>query len=64
MIPPRIQNVKTLDNFILELTYTSKETKHYDMKKNLTKDFYKNLNNKAYFNLVRTVGTTVEWPNR
>lgn len=33
MIPPRIQNVKALDNFILELTYVSKETKHYDMKK-------------------------------
>ena len=33
MIPPRIKNVKVLDNFILEITYVTEEKKIYDMKK-------------------------------
>ncbi len=63
MIPPRIHSVKPLDNYILEITYKSKEIKHYDMKKILNQSFYKNLNNIAYFKMVKSADTTVEWPN-
>lgn len=63
MIPPRIHSVKPLDNYILEITYQSKEIKHYDMKKNLNQSFYKNLNNIAYFKMVKSADTTVEWPD-
>ena len=63
MIPPRIQYVKALDNFCLELTYVNGEKKLYDMKKNLIYEFYKNLNNIGYFKLVKSVATTIEWPN-
>lgn len=41
MIPPRIHSVKPLDNYILEITYKSKEIKHYDMKKILNQSFIK-----------------------
>ncbi|MEE0865238.1 MAG: DUF2442 domain-containing protein [Clostridia bacterium] len=63
MIPPRIKDVKVLDNFYLELTYDTNEKKLYDMKKVLNLNCYKNLNNIAYFKLVKSVQTTVEWPN-
>ena len=33
------------------------------MKKNLSMTCYKNLNNIAYFKLVKSVETTLEWPD-
>lgn len=63
MIPPRIENVKPLDNFCLEITYVSGEIKLYNMKKNLKLKYYKNLNNIGYFKLAKSVQTTIEWPN-
>ena len=63
MIPPRIKSVKALDDFYLEIYYINGEIKLYDMKKNLKYDFYKNLNNIAYYKLVKSADTTVEWPN-
>lgn len=63
MIPPRIEDVKPLDSFCLEITYVTKEKRIYDMKKLLHFDFYKNLNNIGYFKLVKSAQTTVEWPN-
>lgn len=63
MIPPRIENVKPLNNFCLEITYVSGEIKLYNMKKNLKLKYYKNLNNIGYFKLVKSVQTTIEWPN-
>ena len=54
MIPPRIKNVDVLDNY---------ELKFYNMKKNLQYEWYKNLKNKEYFKLVKSVETTLEWPN-
>ena len=62
MIPPRIESVKTLDDFLLEIKYKNGEKKLYNMKKNLQHKFYKNLNNSAYFKLAKSVGTTIEWP--
>lgn len=63
MIPPRIKSVKTLDNYSLEITYVSGEKKLYNMEKNLKYNFYKKLNNIGYFKLVKSVGTTLEWPD-
>ena len=63
MIPPRIKNIRALDNFILEITYVTNEKKIYDMKKNLGYSFYKNLNNIVYFKSAKPAETTVEWPN-
>ena len=63
MIPPRIKSVKALDNFGLEIIYVTNEKKLYDMKKNLSMTCYKNLNNIAHFKLVKSVETTLEWPD-
>ena len=63
MIPPRILTVKALDDFCLEITYTTKETKIYDVKKWLNHNYYKKLNNIGYFKLVKCSDVTVEWPN-
>lgn len=63
MIPPRIKSVKALDNFSLEITYVSGEKKLYNMEKNLKYGFYKKLNNIGYFKLVKSVDTTLEWPD-
>lgn len=63
MIPPRIEDVKALDDFCLEITYVTKEKKVYDMKKLLNHNYYKNLNNVGYFKLVKSAQTTIEWPN-
>ena len=63
MIPPRIESVKALDNFWLKIIYKNDEIKKYNMQKNLKYNFYKNLNNISYFKLVKSVDTTVEWPN-
>lgn len=63
MIPPRIKSVIALDNYHLEITYINGERRVYDMSKNLMYDFYKNLKNSGYFKLVKSVQTTIEWPN-
>jgi len=63
MIPPRIKSVKPLNNFSLEITYVSGEKKLYNMEKNLKYGFYKKLNNIGYFKLVKSVETTLEWPD-
>ncbi|MBP3503069.1 MAG: DUF2442 domain-containing protein [Clostridia bacterium] len=63
MIPPRIEKVEALDDYKLKIIYANGEKKLYDMKKNLQYDFYKNLNNIAYFKMVKSVETTVEWTN-
>lgn len=63
MIPPRIKEVKALDNFCLEITYVTNEKKIYDMSKQLRFEFYKRLKNIQYFKLAKSADTTVEWPN-
>ena len=57
MIPPRIKNVKALDNFCLEIDYITNEKRLYDMKNILNLNCYKNLNNIAYFKLAKSVRT-------
>ena len=63
MIPPRIKNVKAMDNYCIEITYNNGEKKIYDMKKNLKFDCYKKLNDIVYFKLVKSAETTIEWPD-
>lgn len=55
MIPPRIKDVKALDNFCLEIIYVTNEKKIYNMKNILNLNCYKNLNNLAYFKLAKSV---------
>lgn len=61
MIPPRIQEVRALDDYKLEILYVNGQKRLYDMKKNLKYKFYQKLNNIEYFKLVKNAQTTVEW---
>lgn len=63
MIPPRIKEVKPLDNFCIEILYVTGEKKIYNTQKILVHEFYNNLKNIEYFKLVKSAQTTVEWPN-
>lgn len=63
MIPPRIKNVKAYTNYDLELEYVNGEIKRYNMKHQLDYSYFKALKNISYFLLVKSVETTVEWPN-
>ena len=63
MIPPRIKEVKAVEDYKIEILYVNGEKKLYDMKKNLKHKFYEKLNNPEYFKLVKNAQTTVEWTN-
>ncbi|MCI8411630.1 MAG: DUF2442 domain-containing protein [Clostridia bacterium] len=63
MIPPRIKEIRALDDFYIEITYVTGERRLYNMKENLKYDFYKKLKNIEYFKLAKSAETTIEWPN-
>ena len=63
MIPPRIKNVEVIKDFELKITYENGEVKYYNMEKNLQYKWYNKLKNKEYFKLVKSVKTTLEWPD-
>lgn len=62
MIPPRIKEIRTFDDFNIEIKYVNGEKRRYDMSKNLKYDCYKNLKSVSYFKLAKSVETTIEWP--
>ena len=63
-ITPKIIKVKALDNYLLDITFETKEEKIYDMKELIkTIKFYKKLKDKNYFKNVKPNGETVEWEN-
>ena len=61
MIPPRIKKVIANDNYELFVTYINGESKKYDMRSQLNKDYYKKLKNIDYFKLAKNA--EVEWPD-
>ena len=63
MIPPRIKSVKAFQDYHLEIEYANGEKKRYNMESQLQHSYFKKLKNVSYFMLVKSVDTTVEWPN-
>lgn len=63
MIPPRIKEIRALDDFYIEITYVTGERRLYNMKENLKYNFYKKLKNIEYFKLAKSAETTIEWPS-
>ena len=63
MIPPRIKDVKVLENYKLQITYITDEVKIYDMANNLNNKYYEKLINREYFKKAKSVETTIEWPD-
>ena len=61
-ITPDVIKVKALDNYILEVTFATKEIKIFDMKNLINNiEFYKRLKNKDYFKKVKPYNETVIW---
>ncbi len=63
-ITPDVIKVKTLDDYLLEVTFATKEIKIFDMKNLINNiEFYKRLKNKDYFKKVKPYNETVIWEN-
>ncbi len=63
-ITPDVIKVKTLDDYLLEVTFATKEIKIFDMKNLINNiEFYKRLKNKDYFKKVKPYNETVIWKN-
>ena len=63
-ITPNVIKVKALDDYLLEITFETKEIKIFNMKKLIDNiDFYKNLKDKEYFKNVKPCSETVIWEN-
>ena len=63
-ITPDVIKVKALDNYILEVTFETREIKIFDMKNLINNiEFYKRLKNKDYFKKVKPYNEAVIWKN-
>ena len=63
-ITPDVIKVKALDDYLLEVTFETKEIKIFDMKNLINNiEFYNRLKNKDYFKKVKPYNETVIWEN-
>jgi hypothetical protein len=60
---PRIKDVKAQDDYKILLTFTNDELKVFDMKPYTNKGFFKQLQNKNYFNTVKHFMDSIQWKN-
>jgi hypothetical protein len=59
----RVTSVKPLDNFQLELTFDTGETRLFNAAPYLSKGIFTELRDPAYFRLVRVAFGSIAWPN-
>jgi len=60
---PRVKEVSVLDNYKLQIVFTSGEQGIYDCSDLLDFGIFKELQDKNYFNQVKANGTTIYWPH-
>jgi len=60
---PRIKDVKPQDHYKILLTFTNDESKIFDMKPYINKGFFKQLQDKNYFNTVKPFMDSIQWKN-
>jgi len=60
---PRIKDVKPQDDYTILLTFTNDELKVFDMKPYINKGFFKQLQDKNYFNTVKPFMDSIQWKN-
>ena len=60
---PRVLSVVPNSNFTLTLTFSNQEIRIFDMKSYLEIGFFKELQNLDYFNEVKVVHGSIQWPN-
>ena len=58
---PRIKDVKPTDDYKLLLTFTNDEIKIFDVTPYLEKGFFKQLQEKSYFNTVKPFMDSIQW---
>lgn len=62
MLRPTATKVKVLPDYCLELTFDNGEIRIFDVKPHIQQgSWFGMLNNKAFFNTVKTNGFTIEW---
>lgn len=63
-ITPDVIKVKALDDYLLEVTFETKEIKIFNMKNLINNmEIYKRLKNKEYFKKVKPYNEIVIWEN-
>ena len=60
---PRIKDVKAQDDYKILLTFTNDELKIFDMKPYVNKGFFKQLQERSYFNTVKPFMDSIQWEN-
>ena len=60
---PRVKDVQPQDDYQILLTFDNDELKIFDMKPYLNKGFFKQLQNKNYFNSVKPFMGSIHWKN-
>ncbi len=61
---PRVETVvPNSKNYTLTLGFTNQELRQFDVKPYLSQGFFKELQDRAYFNSARVALGSVEWPN-
>lgn len=60
---PRVKDVKTRDNYILEIIFENEEVKYFDMKPYLEIGVFKELKDKVIFDTVKPFMGSIQWKN-
>jgi hypothetical protein len=60
---PRVKDVKPQDDYQILLTFDNEELKVFDMKPYIDKGFFKQLQDKSYFNTVKPFMDSIQWKN-
>ena len=58
-----VKEVKTLNNYLLHLTFENGEKRQFDMKPYLKTGIFQELKDPSLFNTVKTNFDTIEWEN-
>jgi len=60
---PRVKDAKPQDDYQILLTFDNEELKVFDMKPYINKGFFKQLQDKSYFNTVKPFMDSIQWKN-
>ena len=60
---PKVKIVKAQDNYKILLTFTNDEMRVFDMKPYIDKGFFKQLQDRSYFNTVKPFMDSIQWQN-
>ena len=61
---PRVEKVEPTDNFELIVTFTNGEVRQFDVKPYMDKGIFTELKDPSYFQSVRAVAGSIEWPHQ